>query len=81
MAAEEHGVKKPSKNDNLVSARTAAYERGDMEAVADYDAIQERRRAPKRRARARKKANKAELAAWVAKQYGNKDPNSDNERS
>ena len=80
MVSEEHGVKIPSENDTLVAARTAAFKRGDTEAVANCDAIQELRRTSKRCARARKKVRKAELADWVSEKYGNNDPSSDNER-
>ena len=81
MSAEEHGVKKPSEIDSPVAARTDPYAKGDKDAVADYDFIQERRRASRNRARARKKQNKMYLAAWVERTYGTGDSNTDNEDS
>ena len=79
MEAEERGVKKPSSNDKLLVARTVAFERGDMATVEACDKIQERRRASKRAARARKKVRKAALKEYIARTHGPSDPNSDNE--
>ena len=79
MEAEELGVKKPSSNDRLLVARTVAFEKGDMATVEACDKIQERRRASRRDARARKKVRKAALKECVARTHGLRDPNSDNE--
>ena len=78
MAAEEAGVRKPNRNDRLVAARLAAYQRGDMAIVQSLDNQQQRRRDAKARARQRKKGRKAELRAYVADHY-NRDTNSDND--
>ena len=79
MEAEELGVKKPTSNDHLIAARTVAFEKGDMATVEACDKIQERRRASRRAARARKKVRKAALKEYVARTHGPSDPNSDNE--
>ena len=78
MAAEEAGVRKPNRNDRLVAARLAAYQRGDMGIVQSLDNQQERRRDAKKRARQRKKGRKAELRAYIADRV-NRDPNSNND--
>ena len=80
MEAEEAGVKKPSKNDRLLAARTAAFERGDMAIVQSLDAVKARRQGAKRRARSCKKQRKAEPNAYIDDKY-NRDPNSDDDHS
>jgi len=84
MEAEEEGVKKPSRGEKLTSARTSAYERGDMKAVKSIEATIKKRQDTRRAARHRKKARKEVVRAQLrdyAYQNRAPDPPSDHERS
>ena len=78
MDAEEAGLRKPSANDRLVVARSAAFARGDLAQVARCDAQAERRRAVKRAARQRRNSRRAQARRDVADMQ--RDPCSDAEQ-
>ena len=78
LDAEEAGVRKPSSNERAIAARSAAFDRGDMDMVRAYDAQIERRQCARRRARQRKKARRDAMRGYVVPNEG-RDPRSDDE--
>ena len=73
---ESSGIAKPSRGDRLITARTLAYERNDIEGARQVQASIDQRQATRRFARRRARTRKAEIRAERKLRDRTSDPHS-----